>query len=80
MDINLKKLQLVSVLNDDGSKKSQSKIKVGNITIGEEFVIIAGPCSVENEEQIMESAKLAKEAGANILRGGAFKQIGRAHV
>ncbi len=73
MDINLKKLQLVSVLNDDGSKKSQSKIKVGNITIGEEFVIIAGPCSVENEEQIMESAKLAKEAGANILRGGAFK-------
>ena len=73
MDINLKKLQLVSVLNDDGSKKSQSKIKVGNITIGEEFVIIAGPCSVENEEQIMESAKLAKEAGTNILRGGAFK-------
>lgn len=73
MDINLKKLELVSVLNDDGSKKNRTKIKVGNITIGEEFVIIAGPCSVENKEQIMESAKLAKEAGANILRGGAFK-------
>jgi len=35
--------------------------------------IIAGPCSVESEEQILESARLAKDAGATALRGGAFK-------
>ncbi len=47
--------------------------KVGNINIGEDFLIIAGPCSVESEEQILEAACLAKEAGANMLRGGAYK-------
>ena len=36
-------------------------------------VIMAGPCSVENEEMIIETAKAVKEAGAHILRGGAFK-------
>jgi len=37
------------------------------------FVLIAGPCSVESEEQIVETALRIKEAGAKILRGGAFK-------
>ena len=37
------------------------------------FAMIAGPCSVESEEQIIEVAKAVKESGANILRGGAFK-------
>ncbi|MBQ3022645.1 MAG: 3-deoxy-7-phosphoheptulonate synthase [Clostridia bacterium] len=37
------------------------------------FGIIAGPCSIESEEQIIEVAKAVKEAGANFLRGGAFK-------
>ena len=37
------------------------------------MVIIAGPCSVESEEQIIETAKAVKGAGASILRGGAFK-------
>jgi 3-deoxy-7-phosphoheptulonate synthase len=40
---------------------------------GDRIVVMAGPCSVESEEQIMETARLVKAAGAHILRGGAFK-------
>lgn len=40
---------------------------------GEQVAIIAGPCSVENEQQIMQSAQQVKAAGAHALRGGAFK-------
>lgn len=40
---------------------------------GDNFVFIAGPCSVETEAQIIEVAKAVKNAGANVLRGGAFK-------
>lgn len=40
---------------------------------GNNFQIIAGPCSVESELQIIEIAKAVKKAGANLLRGGAFK-------
>jgi 3-deoxy-7-phosphoheptulonate synthase len=51
-----------------------SMIKVGEHTIGgSEFMVIAGPCSVESEEQIVSVAKSVKEAGATFLRGGAFK-------
>ena len=46
----------------------------GGVSVGgPEIVAIAGPCSVETERQIIETAKLVKEAGATILRGGAFK-------
>ena len=49
-------------------------IQCGNVRIGGGyFAMIAGPCSVESEEQIIEVAKAVKESGANILRGGAFK-------
>ncbi|MEJ5187281.1 MAG: 3-deoxy-7-phosphoheptulonate synthase [Candidatus Geothermincolales bacterium] len=48
-------------------------IRVGNAEIGREFVVIAGPCSVESEEQVVETARLVKEAGAKLFRGGAFK-------
>lgn len=49
-------------------------VDVGGVKIGGgNFAIIAGPCSVENEEQILSCARAVKEAGANILRGGAFK-------
>ncbi len=49
-------------------------IKVGEITIGgEELVVMAGPCAVESEEQVLETARTVKAAGAHILRGGAFK-------
>ena len=46
----------------------------GPVSIGGgQFQIIAGPCSVESEEQITEVAKAVKKSGANLLRGGAFK-------
>ncbi len=55
-------------------KPEDTVINVGGIAIGgKDVVIMAGPCSVESKEQIMETAILVKEAGANILRGGAFK-------
>ena len=49
-------------------------INVNGIEIGgEEIVIIAGPCAVENREQLLETAKAVYSGGANILRGGAYK-------
>ena len=55
-------------------KPHRTEIKIGNVTIGgDEFVMMAGPCSVESEKQIIESAEIVAEAGAKILRGGAFK-------
>ena len=49
-------------------------VQVGDVKIGGgNFVMIAGPCSVESEEQIVAVAKAVKASGANILRGGAFK-------
>jgi 3-deoxy-7-phosphoheptulonate synthase len=51
-----------------------SVIQVGNTSVGGSiFSIMAGPCSVESEEQVMEIARAVKEAGATMLRGGAFK-------
>ena len=44
-------------------------VKIG----GEQVVVMAGPCSIENEEQIVEISKRVKAAGASFLRGGAFK-------
>jgi 3-deoxy-7-phosphoheptulonate synthase len=49
-------------------------IRVGDFEIGGEMIhVIAGPCSVESEEQLMEVARYVKDAGASMLRGGAFK-------
>lgn len=49
-------------------------IDIGNTKIGDgNFAIIAGPCSVESEEQIVDIAKSVKASGATMLRGGAFK-------
>ena len=49
-------------------------VQIGDVRIGGGyFAMIAGPCSVESEEQIIEVAKAVKESGAQILRGGAFK-------
>lgn len=57
------------------SRPEQSKITVGKSCVigGKSIAVIAGPCSVENEKQILESARLCKNAGAHALRGGAFK-------
>ena len=53
---------------------NDSIIQVGNVKIGGGyFAMIAGPCSVESEAQIIEVAEAVKASGANILRGGAFK-------
>jgi 3-deoxy-7-phosphoheptulonate synthase len=51
-----------------------TKIQIGDVTIGgDTLTIIAGPCAVESEKQVLDTARAVKEAGANILRGGAFK-------
>ena len=53
---------------------NNSIIQVGDVKIGDgHFAMMAGPCSVESEEQIIGVAQAVKAAGANILRGGAFK-------
>ncbi len=54
-------------------RKKKTIIKVGNVFIGKDFVVMAGPCSVESEEQTLSIAVAVKEAGAHVLRGGAFK-------
>jgi 3-deoxy-7-phosphoheptulonate synthase len=51
----------------------RTEIRIGGITVGRDFLVIAGPCSVESEEQIMAAARAVKAAGANMLRGGAYK-------
>ena len=49
-------------------------VNVGDVKVGGgNFCMIAGPCSVENEEQILAVARAVKASGANMLRGGAFK-------
>jgi len=50
-------------------------VKVGKVVIGEgeRPVMVAGPCAVESEEQILKTARAVKKAGADLLRGGAFK-------
>jgi 3-deoxy-7-phosphoheptulonate synthase len=54
--------------------ESRSIVMVGDIEIGgPEFVVMAGPCSVESERQILNTAEAVSHAGARILRGGAFK-------
>jgi 3-deoxy-7-phosphoheptulonate synthase len=55
-------------------KPEKTIIKMGDLKIGgDRLTIMAGPCSVESEAQILETAVAVKEAGAHILRGGAFK-------
>lgn len=55
-------------------KPDKTVIEIGDVKIGgKKPVIMAGPCAVESEEQILEAARAVKAAGAEILRGGAFK-------
>ena len=54
--------------------QSSTTIPVNGINVGgEKVVVMAGPCSVESREQILETAHAVKEAGGSVLRGGAFK-------
>jgi 3-deoxy-7-phosphoheptulonate synthase len=55
-------------------KPRNTIVKLGDISIGgKKLVIMAGPCAVESQKQLEESARIVKSAGAVILRGGAFK-------
>lgn len=65
----MKNLKLVAASEDS----RRSVIRVGDVNIGRDFVVIAGPCSVESERQTIDTAIGVKKAGASLLRGGAFK-------
>jgi len=55
-------------------KDEPTIIKIRNVEIGGDTIhVIAGPCAVESREQLLETAHMVKEAGATLLRGGAFK-------
>jgi 3-deoxy-7-phosphoheptulonate synthase len=64
----MKNLKLASL-----DSEMHTVIKVSDVDIGRDFVVIAGPCSVESEAQTIETAHAVKAAGANMMRGGAFK-------
>jgi len=56
------------------TKDGNTVIKVGDVEVGgAKCVVIAGPCAVESEKQLLETAHAVKKAGASMLRGGAFK-------
>src|SRR3990172_7893009 len=49
-------------------------VRVGGVVIGaRELVVMAGPCAVESEDQVLDTARAVKAAGASVLRGGAYK-------
>jgi 3-deoxy-7-phosphoheptulonate synthase len=53
---------------------ADSTVKAGNVVLGgKKFHVMAGPCSVESEKQLLTTAHAVKKAGATLLRGGAFK-------
>ncbi|MCH8942444.1 MAG: 3-deoxy-7-phosphoheptulonate synthase [Bacteroidetes bacterium] len=55
-------------------KKENTEININGVIVGgNEIEVMAGPCAIENEDQIFEIAKIVADAGAKILRGGAFK-------
>ena len=55
-------------------KQEDTIVRVGDVAIGgDDLVVMAGPCAVEDEDQLMSTARAVKAAGAKILRGGAFK-------
>ncbi len=54
----------------------RSQVTVGNTVFGgDAFVVIAGPCCVENRDQLLDISRHVKDAGATVLRGGAFKPM-----
>jgi 3-deoxy-7-phosphoheptulonate synthase len=66
--VGMKNLRL-SALNGG----PRSRVDVSGVTLGEGFVVMAGPCSIETETQTIETALAVKAAGGDMLRGGAFK-------
>jgi 3-deoxy-7-phosphoheptulonate synthase len=56
-----------------GDPGTRTVVKAGSASIGDGFAVIAGPCAVESEEQTVTTARAVQAAGADVLRGGAFK-------
>ncbi len=55
-------------------KPDRTRIRVGDVEFGgSQFVVIAGPCSVESRQQLFDTAAAVRESGATVLRGGAYK-------
>ncbi len=55
-------------------KKKDSIVSIDGVDIGgKRVVVMAGPCAVESEQQLLDAARIIKKAGASVLRGGAFK-------
>ncbi len=73
MSLGYESLPLVSLFDENGLRRKKTTIEVGNVEVGKALLVIAGPCSVESREQVTEIAKAVKVAGANMLRGGAYK-------
>lgn len=69
----MKGLKYSSLIDENGERRRQIEIQIGNVCIGKDFCVIAGPCSVECQEQVRQAALAVKKAGASILRGGAYK-------
>ncbi|MFO8015732.1 MAG: 3-deoxy-7-phosphoheptulonate synthase [Candidatus Woesearchaeota archaeon] len=53
--------------------KEKPSIRFGNSEFGRDFIVIAGPCAIESEEQYMRTAEYVKSAGADMLRGAVYK-------
>ncbi len=71
---NVKRIQEPFKLANRKFHPDDTVVNVGGVKIGgENFAIIAGPCSVETEKQVVGIAEAVKKAGATLLRGGAFK-------
>ena len=71
---NVMRVQKRHKLVSRESHPADSVVNVDGVLIGgKQFVIMAGPCSVESEEQLLATAHAVKDAGATILRGGAYK-------
>jgi chorismate mutase/prephenate dehydratase len=61
-------------LVDRAARQDDTVIRVGDVLVGGDgFVVMAGPCSVESQEQIADTARFVAEHGAHVLRGGVFK-------
>ena len=62
-------------------KPERSIVKINGVSIGgPDVVVIAGPCSVESREQLLDTAHAVKRAGASMLRGGAYKPVSYTHL
>lgn len=70
LEVNNPAVKLSSrILSPDDTIIDVNGVKIG----GKEFIVMAGPCAVENREQLLTTAQIVHEHGAKILRGGAFK-------